>query len=178
MKKAFLLVIFFLAPAFILFPEKLPISIQHGESYSGNHPSLKRDREQIRSVFEYLVRATVEKDFSTLPEYILPKKGIYIDLKAWMDLKTLKNEIKKENSYFSIFFFDTEKLKKEKNSESVRTVRDLILLSEGLILDYHFESPMWVEVKIRFLNNRKFETEMNNPIFIKNKGKWYIYRLF
>lgn len=173
-KLLFVLVI----PFATLLAENDSVPLEYGESYSLRFPITQRDKDEIKKHLEYLVNSTLEKSFLNLPERIHPSKGLYVDLKGYMDTPTLKKEISEENSYFSIYFFDTSKLKIQKKSENVRTVRDLLILSGGLILDFHFESKDYAELKLRFKKNREYEAELNNPIFIKDNGKWYIFRLF
>ena len=79
---------------------------------------------------------------------------------------------------FEVFFFDTNKLKKEKSSDLVRTVRDVLLLSEGLLAEMYYESDTIVEVKLRFQKNKKLENDLNTLYFSKQGGKWYVERLF
>jgi hypothetical protein len=79
---------------------------------------------------------------------------------------------------FEVFFFDTNKLKKEKNSEMVKTVRDILILSEGLVAELYYENEYTVEVKLRFQKNKKFENDLNTLYFSKMGDKWYVERLF
>ena len=69
-------------------------------------------------------------------------------------------------------------LKFKKKSEDVLTVRELLQKSGGLEVDLFFESKTSCEGKLRFKKNKKLEKDMNNPYFIKVRGKWYVYRLF
>lgn len=161
-----------------LYADGIAIELEYGETYSSRFSVTTADKESIKNQIEYLIRSTMERDFSKLPEHVHPQKGLYVDLKGFMDLQSLKKEIFEENSYFSVYFFDTNKLRSQKKTDNVRTVRDLLVLSGGLTLDFHFESASYVEVKMRFKKNKLYESELNNPIFVKEKGVWYIYRLF
>jgi len=144
-------------------------------------PSVKRNLEseqQILKLLQTLVNWTLEKDYSKLPELVDPKKGLYVDLKAEWNYKKLLDELKNPNSYFEIFFFDKEKLIREKNSTDVWTVRELLILSGGLKADLFFESNESCEVKLIFDKSSKHQTDLNNPYFIKVNGSWKVYRLF
>ncbi len=143
-------------------------------------PTIKKGTSDIEilKILNFLVESTLNRDYSELPMFVSPEKGLYIDLKAHLSYVDLIKEIKKKDSYFDIFFFDSNKLKKEKNSDSVKTVRDVLVLSEGLIAELYYESDSTVEVRIRFQKNKKFENDLNTLYFSKQDGKWFVERLF
>ena len=143
-------------------------------------PTIKKGTSDIEilKILNFLVESTVNRDYSKLPMYVSSENGLYIDLKAHLSYTDLVKEINKKDSYFEVFFFDTNKLKKEKSSDLVRTVRDLLLLSEGLLAEMYYESDTTVEVKLRFQKNKKLENDLNTLYFSKQGGKWYVERLF
>jgi hypothetical protein len=158
-------------------PEK-GIELKKGTTY--NVGSIKKDssESQITEILQILVNETIEKNYSSIFNHISKEKGIYIDLKSWKSREEFVDLLKLENNYIEIYFFTTEKLSKEKRTIDVRTVRDLLILSSGLTADLYFESDSSCEVKLQFLSNKQFESELNNPYFIKLDGKWYLHRLF
>ncbi|MBE7410832.1 MAG: hypothetical protein L6Q54_08535 [Leptospiraceae bacterium] len=155
---------------------KIPVKVSRVYIIEKNPP--KNSSEEIRRIIDELVNSTIKKDISILPSFVYKEKGIYLDLKGLWTYDELVKEVEREDSYFSIFFFDTEKLKKHKKSDEVQTVRDLLLISKGLELDLFFESSNSCEVKVRFSSPNKLERELNNPYFIFENGKWYVFRLF
>jgi len=154
------------------------ISLKLGTIYID--PTIKKGTSDIEilKILNFLVESTVNKDYSKIPIFVSSEKGLYIDLKAHLSYADLVKEVNKKDSYFEVFFFDTKKLKKEKNSDLARTVRDVLLLSEGLFAEMYYESDTAVEVKLRFQKNKKFENDLNTLYFSKEGGKWYIERLF
>ena len=140
---------------------------------------LKEDSEKIiYDLTNILINYTIQKDYSRLPELISSEHGLFIDLKGYLGMEDLKNEIQKKNSYFEIFFFNRNLLAKEKKSSDVRTVRDLLFLAGELKMEYYYESSTAVEVKLKFRDNKTYENELNNLYFIKSGNKWFIHRLF
>ena len=154
------------------------ISLKLGTIYID--PTIKKGTSDIEilKILNFLVESTVNRDYSKLPLIVSLEKGLYIDLKAHLSYDDLIKEVNKKVSYFEVFFFDTNKLKKEKNSDIVKTVRDVLVLSEGLLAEMYYESDTVVEVKLRFQKNKKFENDLNTLYFSKQGGKWYVERLF
>ena len=133
---------------------------------------------EILNILNFLVESTLNRDYSKLSMFVSSEKGLYIDLKAHLSYADLLKEVNKKDSYFEVFFFDTSKLKKEKKSEIVKTVRDVLVLSEGLLAELYYETESAVEVRLRFQKNKKFENDLNTMYFSKLGEKWYVERLF
>lgn len=180
-----IILLFFCAASFFCLTPKetetpnQKILVTIGKVYNTSKMSIQeKDKQEILSLLQTLVNMTLEKNFIQLPNYVDSELGIYPDLKAHWSYYKLKEEVRNPNSYFEIFFFDKEKLIKEKNSPNVMTVREVLLISEGLKADLFFESLEECEVKILFQKASKYQGDLNNPYFIKRNGKWKIYRLF
>jgi hypothetical protein len=154
------------------------ISVKLGTIYID--PLIKKGTSDIEiiHIINFLVESTLHRDYSKLSMFVSSEKGLYIDLKAHLSYTDLLKEVNKKDSYFEVFFFDTNKLKKEKNSEMVKTVRDILILSEGLVAELYYENEYAVEVKLRFQKNKKFENDLNTLYFSKMGDKWYVERLF
>ena len=157
-------------------PASIPIELKH--TYADGNKITDKDSEQIMSILRKLVIAVEEKNATKIVKYISKEKGAYLDVKGLWYYESILEEIKKEDSYLEVYFFDHEKLVKQKQSENVLTVRELIQKSGGLEVDLFFESSTACEGKLRFKKNKKLEKDMNNPYFLKVNGKWYVYRLF
>ncbi|RHX96358.1 hypothetical protein DLM76_01130 [Leptospira yasudae] len=143
--------------------------------HTGDH---KLDTPEILQLMKTLVDDTVRKDFSKLGDQVSPKDGLLLDLKGIWTREEIKKELLKKGNYFETYFFDRELLKKQKNSENVRTVRDLFLLSGGIEIEFYYESMTECELKLRFKDNIELEKELLNPYFKKVQGKWYLHRMF
>lgn len=155
------------------------ISVQKGKTYlSSGVKSNKENEEQILKLIQSLVDWTLAKDYSKLPDYVDQKKGLYPDIKGEWTYSKLLSELKNPDSYFEVFFFNREKLIQEKNSTDVWTVRELLILSEGLKADFFFETNDACEVKLHFNKSSKLQGDLNNPYFVRTGGTWKIYRLF
>lgn len=158
---------------------KNSILVTLGAIYNPSKVNIQdEDKQQILLLLQKLVDMTLEKSFLELPNYVDSELGIYPDLKAHWSYSKLKQELNNPNSYFEIFFFNKEKLMKEKNSPNVLTVREIILLSEGMKADLFFESREECEVKLIFKKSSKHQGDLNNPYFIKRGNAWKVYRLF
>ncbi|WP_078124164.1 hypothetical protein [Leptospira alexanderi] len=143
--------------------------------HTGDH---SKDTAEILLLIKNLVGDTVEKNFSKLPDRVSPKDGLLLDLKGIWTREEIKKELSKKGNYFETYFFERELLKKQKNSENVRTVRDLFLLSGGIEVEFYYESMTECELKLKFKDNIQLEKELINPYFKKVQGKWYLHRMF
>ncbi|WP_061278576.1 hypothetical protein [Leptospira interrogans] len=145
---------------------------------AGHTVDHKKDTSEILRLIQTLVKDTVAKDYSKLSDQVSPKEGLLLDLKGIWTREEIKKELSKKGNYFETYFFDRELLKKQKNSENVRTVRDLFLLSGGIEIEFYYESMTECELKFRFKENTEWEKELINPYFKKVQGKWYLHRMF
>ncbi|EMM71220.1 hypothetical protein LEP1GSC038_3078 [Leptospira weilii str. 2006001855] len=143
--------------------------------HTGDH---SKDTAEILLLIKNLVEDTVGKNFSKLPDRVSPKDGLLLDLKGIWTREEIKKELSKKGNYFETYFFERELLKKQKNSENVRTVRDLFLLSGGIEVEFYYESMTECELKLKFKDNIQLEKELINPYFKKVQGKWYLHRMF
>lgn len=154
------------------------VSIHIRNVYSNGTKLSPMDSKRILSVLRGLRDAVLEKDADKILRYISKEKGAYLDVKGLWEYDRILEEAKKEDSYFEVYFFDRQKLVKQKESEDVFTVRELLLKSDGIEIDLFFDSENACEVKLIFKNNTKLEKDMNNPYLVKVNGRWFIYRLF
>lgn len=166
-----------------MIPQKLVssssrINVSLGNVYMSNKFLRGNSDQEILKILQFLVDSTLQKDYHKLPDLVSVEKGLYVDLKGHLSYPKLLEEINAKNSYFEIFFFDSEKLKKEKKTESVKTVRDLLLLSDGLLAEIYYESSNSAEVRLRFQKNKKWEGDLNTLILAKKEEKWWVERLF
>lgn len=154
------------------------ISFELKNNYTNGNKITKKDSERIIDILRKLAIAVENQNAEEIVKYISKEKGAYLDVKGLWEYETILEEIKKEDSYLEVYFFNHEKLVKQKQSENVLTVRELLQKSGGIEVDLFFESKTACEGKLRFKKNKKLEKDMNNPYFLKVRGKWYIYRLF
>ncbi|MDX1960160.1 MAG: hypothetical protein SFU98_16445 [Leptospiraceae bacterium] len=154
------------------------VTVKLGKVFKTDSFDSKNSEKEIISLLQVLVDGTIQKNLNRLKYIVHPQKGIYLDLKGEWSYKNLLQELSKEDSYFEIYFFNKEKLQKQKESLEVETVRELLLKTKGITADLFFEKDSSCEVKLKFNENKNREFDLNNPYFIKIDGKWYLYRLF
>ncbi|MEI1278832.1 hypothetical protein V6Z05_10930 [Leptospira venezuelensis] len=159
-------------------PEIAPVVTKGKVFLAGHTGEHSNDTEEILKLVQRLVSGTISRDLNFLPEIVSKKDGIYLDIKGNWTREQLIQEIATADNYFRIYFFDRDLLEKQKNSKDVRTVRDLLLSSGGIEVDFYYESKNACELKLKFKENQKLERELINPYFIKQDGKWYLFRLF
>lgn len=138
----------------------------------------KDSSEEILRILKSLSQGILNKNLSVILNFVHKDRGVYLDLKGLWKYEDLQAELEKDNSYFEIYFFNHDKLEKEKGSQDVMTVRELLIASKGIRADLFFEDANSCEVKLQFLANKNLAYNLNNPHFIKIDGKWYLYRMF
>ncbi len=171
-----MLKIFFFFFYFSLTAQEIPVSI--GSVYKNKNDVLDSDVEKIFLLSKKLILCTIEKNKKCFLESISKQKGVYVDLKAIWTYKEVESEITKQDSYFDIFFFDSEKLKSYTKNENSKTVKEILESADEIFLDIYFDSIQNAEINIRFKNGNKLEKDLNNPYFIKEKNKWFLFRFF
>jgi hypothetical protein len=143
------------------------------------NPTLQRDIKEITSILRGLVEMTAQKDFSKLPALVSPRLGLYVDLKAHKSYPDLLKEIEKKEGYFHSFYFDTESLRRETQDSTQLSVRDVLLRSGSIRIDFFFDSGGGqCEVRFHLEKNPGEEYRLNNPLFIRESGEWKLLRLF
>lgn len=152
-----------------------PFMIQKGKVYGKSQES---DKKQIEEIFSFMVQSVIDKDMNRLSPFINDSLGIWVDLKAKWTKKEFLENLAKEGNYFDVYFYSTDKLRKKKNNSESWAVRDILIQSKGVVLDYYFESKDDCELDLIFNESSELEGDLANPVFKKMGGKWYIYRLF
>jgi hypothetical protein len=152
-----------------------PFIIQKGKVYGKSQES---DKKQIEEIFSIMVQSVIDRDMNRLSPFINDSLGIWVDLKAKWTKKEFIENLGQEGSYFDVYFYSTEKLRKKKNNRESWAVRDILIQSKGVFLDFYFESKDECELDLIFNESVELEGDLANPVFKKIGGKWYIYRLF
>lgn len=143
----------------------------YGESSPG-------DKEDILFLFNYLVNAIVDEDMSRILPHIHSDLGIWVDLKSEWTKKEFEKDLEKPLGYINMYFLSTDKLREQKNSKTAKSVKDILLKSQGYYLDFYFDEDNGeCELDIKFRKERKYENDLIHPVFKKVNGRWYIYRL-
>lgn len=154
---------------------KEPIKIEQRTIYGKAGES---DKQEIEILFQKLVQATLDKNLESISDHIHPGLGIWVDLKAhWSKEEFIKTFQNKDN-YFEIYFYSSPKLRIQKQNDTSWAVRDILILAKGIGIDYYFNASSDCELDLLFDANQELEGDLANPVFRKQGGKWYIYRLF
>ncbi len=154
------------------------VVVEQGKIYPS--PGVKRisgSETEILQKLQSLVDWTLEKNYSKLPSIVHPEKGLYVDLKSLWDFPKLQEELKNPDSYLEVFFLNQEKMNSTKEGVNY-TIRNLLILSKGVVAEMYFETKDSCEIKLKFKENKEREFDLNNAYFIRVDGKWYLHRLF
>ena len=138
----------------------------------------KNDRAEILHILSELNEMFRQKDLARLPAYVSEKKGLYVDLKALRTHTQLTEEIKNPDSHLNVFFLSTEKLRIKTNDSEQISVRDILLKNRKINTEFFCNDTLnECEVILHLDRTKELNFRLNNPYFIKENGKWYIYRL-
>ena len=85
-----------------------PISFELKNTFANENKISEQDSKQIIQILRKLVIAVEEKNVSKIVKYISKEKGAYLDVKGLWDYESILEEIKKEDSYLEVYFFDHE----------------------------------------------------------------------
>ncbi len=147
------------------------------------YPSGQKPSEQaVNSAQELLLRLIEmvnRKDWSGLPDLVSPQKGIYVDLKGFRSLADLRHDVADRKSYLYVFYHNTEDLRAFTHDPGQIAVRDVLLSTDQIRVDYYFEEGgQQCEMRLHLVGNEGEDFRLNQPVFILEGGVWKVYRLF
>lgn len=151
------------------------LNVSKGTVYGKAHET---DKQEIEALFQKMVQAVLNKNLLEISNDIHPKQGIWVDLKAQWTKEEFVKSFEEVDNYFEIYFYSTNKLRQKKQNDSSWSVRDILILSRGIRIDYYFDAKDECELDLLFEANQELEGDLANPVFRKQGGRWYIYRLF
>ncbi|MEM7183477.1 MAG: hypothetical protein AAF518_21395 [Spirochaetota bacterium] len=146
-------------------------------TYSSDKQKHQQSQKEIQALLQAVIDAILQENWKTLPQMVHPERGLFVDLKAHWSYEKVSKEVSRKDSYLAVYFFDKKRLQAQKRTKDVETVKEILLRSGGLDMDFFFIDSKNCEVKLSFHKNQSYSTDLNSPYFIKMDGKWYIYRL-
>lgn len=135
--------------------------------------------EQVRKLLEKLVGMVDRRDLSELPGEVSRDAGLFVDLKAHRSYADLERELKNPDGYLNTYYLDSAKLAAKKNDPNSLAVRDVLRLTRTVRADlYMNRDGDYCEVKLHLVDAPSKSYYLNNPVFIKEAGRWYVAQLF
>ncbi len=134
----------------------------------------KKEVTLITDLFKKLIRIVKNKNLKKLPNHVSKERGLYVDLKAHWSYRRLLKEIASGRGYLY-----SNLLK----NDSDLSVRSVLQLTKQIRIDLYIEKDelqkdsLQCELKLHLVDMLDKSYYLNNPVFIKEKGRWYIYRL-
>ncbi len=144
-------------------PEKQTCELQIIPRNHFDRPKNAKDSYRILlNSYSDLLNSIKKKDASKYLNYIHPEKGILLEYKAHWDLKEVKDEISKSNSYFEKTYYCKDCL-----SESLNEVCTIEL-------DFIWLSQTNVSIQTHFHNHPEWDDRILVTNWFEEKGKWFI----
>ncbi|WP_411822376.1 hypothetical protein [Leptospira sp. 'Mane'] len=153
-----------------------PIPMQIGKLYGryANKEEAKRIYIEIETLFQSICLGNLD----SLPNLIYPEMGLFVDAKAHWSKEEVLTDLKNKDGYFNVYFFDSVKLDEKKGTKGNLTIQQALVSSNGIFVDFHFDSSSESELQFRFYENPKNVRYLINPIFGKFEGRWLLLRMF
>lgn len=137
------------------------------------------EAEQVRVLLEKLVGMVDRRDLSELPREVSRDAGLFVDLKAHRTYADLELELKNPDGYLNTYYLDSAKLAAKKNDPNSLAVRDVLRLTRTVRADLFLNRDGdYCEVKLHLVDAPAKSYYLNNPVFIKEAGRWYVAQLF
>lgn len=140
------------------------------------------DRERAAAVLDRLrelVAMLDRQDLSSLPEFVSPAEGLYVDLKAHQTRDWVIADLRKPSGYIHTHYLNTASLRQRTEEQSQLAVRDILRLTRLLTADVYLQADgRQCELRLRLEDAPSKSYYLNNPVFLYENDRWLIYRLF
>lgn len=138
------------------------------------------DVKEITGMLQRMFTGIQNENLSDLNGMVHREKGIWIDLKAKKTAEAFSADLADPDGYVNTYYLDTEGLRRRTNDVDQKSLRDVIQESERIRADLFFQGDE-CEVRLTIEKPEAMESQsyrFNNAYFIKEEGRWYLYRLF
>ncbi len=146
--------------------------------WTGSGEQSDRDVESVGGLLTRLVEMTFQQDFSALPEMVDRQEGLWVDLKAHRSYYQLRADLQNPRSYLRIAYLDTAGLRAMTGNPASLSVRDVLRTTRTLRADLYIDPAGSCEAKLQLVDAPDRSYYLNNPVFIRRDGEWFILRLF
>lgn len=163
-------------------PEQFKERLVAGQAVNRSNEAVNRedDVKEIHGLLREMFDAVEKKDLSSLNGMIDARKGVWVDLKAEKTAAEFAADLADPAGYVNTYYLNTEALKRRTGESDQKALRDLIDESDRIRADLFFQSEE-CEVRLTIEKPESLKAQsyrFNNAYFIKENGRWYLYRLF
>lgn len=150
-----------------------------GDQLEGSKATTLRagDADQIMSLLRSVFSAIESKDLSSLSSMVNPQRGIYTDLKVLRTAGEFTADIANPQGYVNTYYVLGDRLREHTGDAGQKSLHEVISSADQVRADLYFDGDE-CEVRLTILGEQAGESyRFNNPYFLKQGGKWYLYRL-
>lgn len=163
-------------------PEQFKERLVEGQAVNRSNEAVKRedDVKEIHGLLRGMFEAVEKKDLSSLNGMIDARKGVWVDLKAEKTAAEFAADLADPAGYVNTYYLNTEALRRHTGENDQKALHDLIEESTRIRADLFFQADE-CEVRLTIEKPERLEAQsyrFNNAYFIKEGGRWYLYRLF
>lgn len=150
-----------------------------GASAGADTSAREAEAEQVRALLAKLAAMVDRRDLSELPREVSRDAGLFVDLKAHRTYADLERDLQNPDGYLNTYYLDSAKLAAKKNDPNSIAVRDVLRLTRTVRADLFMNREGdYCEVKLHLVDAPSKSYYLNNPVFIKEAGRWYVAQLF
>lgn len=157
------------------FASRLTLGNQINEA--GTPANRPADTEQIMALLRSVFGAIESKDLSSLPGMVHPGRGIYTDLKVLRTPAEFAADIQNAEGYVNTYYILGDRLRQHTEDAGQKSLREVIASVDQVRADLYFDGDE-CEVRLTILGDQSAESyRFNNPYFVKQADRWYLFRL-
>jgi len=163
-------------------PEQFKERLVEGQAFNRSNEAVKRDEDvkAIHGLLRGMFEAVEKKDLSSLNGMIDARRGVWVDLKAEKTAGEFAADLADPAGYVNTYYLNTDALRRHTGENDQKALRDLIDESDRIRADLFFQADE-CEVRLTIEKPESLEAQsyrFNNAYFVKEGGRWYLYRLF
>lgn len=157
------------------FASRLTLGTQINET--GAPTDRPADAEQIMVLLRSVFSAIESKDLSSLPAMVHPRRGIYTDLKVLRTTAEFAADIRNPEGYVNTYYILGDRLRQHTGDTGQKSLREVLSSADQVRADLYFDGDE-CEVRLTILGEQSAESyRFNNPYFVKQADRWYLFRL-
>ncbi|MCR9143573.1 MAG: hypothetical protein NXI24_15100 [bacterium] len=137
------------------------------------------EAQRVLDLMRKLMGMLEDQEIRGLAQHVSPGKGLYVDLKAHRTRAAVQKDLQDPEGYLQTYYLNTENLRLRTEDPDQLAVRDILHLTRVMTADVYLQADgRQCELRLRLEDAPSKSYYLNNPVFVKEDGEWFIYRLF
>lgn len=142
-------------------------------------PAEQADADRVLELMRTLLAMLEARDIRDFERHVSQSRGLYVDLKAHRTYTQLQKDLQDPAGYLQTYYLNTEALRAKTGENEQLAVADVFRLTRVVTAEVYLQADRKeCELRLRLEDAPSKSYYLNNPVFIKEDGEWFIYRLF